>query len=58
MKPARSADILPTAGLLDTRVALMLEGRVVDLMASGISHGMLQRTLIRFVLNQRWLPAP
>jgi len=28
MKPARSADISPTAEPLDTRVVLMLEGRV------------------------------
>jgi len=36
MKPARSADILPTAGPHDTRVVLMLEGCVVDL---NLIHG-------------------
>jgi len=35
-KPVRSAYILPTAGPLDTRVVLMLEGRVVDM---NLIHG-------------------
>ena len=38
-KPVRSADILPTAGPLDTRVVLMLEGRVVDLARAVLIHG-------------------
>ena len=39
MKPARSADISPTAEPLDTRVVLMLEGRVVDLARAVLIHG-------------------